>query len=209
MKATVLVSHPEWLQIPYEGKISYGYNQEWYTTDWQRLAGCGPTTATQILNYVSFRDGYLEPEEFKTKEKVLEAMELVWPYVQPRRGGGLFKTRWLYEGLVALAKERHLPYTTEMLRILPFIQRRPPVEEIEDFMRRALENDAPIAFLNRHKGSEDGLQTWHWVPIVGLKKVKRELFGIVYDDELEKSFSMNKWLASSIFGGGLVYMSKN
>ena len=53
------LEHPEWLQVKKDGNFSYGYDQEWYTDAWKRLAGCGPTTATQVISYALFRDGHL------------------------------------------------------------------------------------------------------------------------------------------------------
>ncbi len=40
----VSIKHPEWLYIDVNGKTSYGYDQEWFTDEWQRLSGCGPTS---------------------------------------------------------------------------------------------------------------------------------------------------------------------
>ena len=37
----VSIKHPEWLYIDVNGKTSYGYDQEWFTDEWQRLSGCG------------------------------------------------------------------------------------------------------------------------------------------------------------------------
>ena len=204
MPATIRIAHPEWLELDDQGRHIFGYNQEWYTTEWQRLAGCGPTTATQIINYISFRDGLLDPAEFHTVKAVLETMDIVWPYVQPRRGGGLFKTRWQFEGLQKWVKEKKWPYKVYMQRVMPFSCMRPSLEEIRNFMEITLEADAPIAFLNRHNGGEKGLQTWHWTPIVGMEDIGDDIIGTVYDDELVKEFSMGRWLKSTVFGGGLV-----
>ena len=56
----VSIKHPEWLYIDVDGKTSYGYDQEWFTDEWQRLSGCGPTSASQVLSYSLFRDGLLD-----------------------------------------------------------------------------------------------------------------------------------------------------
>ena len=56
----VSVKHPEWLDIDVNGTISHGYDQEWFDDEWQRLSGCGPTSATQVLSYSEFRDGLLD-----------------------------------------------------------------------------------------------------------------------------------------------------
>ena len=56
----VSIKHPEWLYIDVNGETSHGYDQEWFTDEWQRLSGCGPTTASQVLGYSQFRDGLLD-----------------------------------------------------------------------------------------------------------------------------------------------------
>lgn len=205
MKLTL--RHLDWLQVQTSERCSMGYNQEWYGTDWQRLAGCGPTTATQVLNYIMFRDGRLAPSQFKQQATALLAMERVFSYVRPRRGGGLYKTRWMKEGLDAIFADEDLPYEAKMLRIYPFKMLRPKIEEVVGFILNAIVEDCPIAFLNRHKGQESGLDTWHWVPIVALERQDDEFIASVYDAEQIRKFSVNRWLNDTVFGGGFVYVT--
>ena len=35
------------------GQTWMGHDQEWYGTPWQRLAGCGPTTACNLFRYLA------------------------------------------------------------------------------------------------------------------------------------------------------------
>ena len=84
----VSIKHPEWLYIDVNGKTSYGYDQEWFTDEWQRLSGCGPTSASQVLGYSLFRDGVLDLETTSDQTRALERMNIVWKYVKPRFGGG-------------------------------------------------------------------------------------------------------------------------
>ncbi len=202
------LQHPEWLQVKWEGNLSLGYNQEWYTDEWQRLAGCGPTTATQLMSYISFRDGLLDASEFSNGEKALERMNLIWDYVKPRFGGGLYKTHWFQRGLQAYFDERNLSYEAQMLNIFPFAVNRPKVDVAADFIARGLSQDSPVGFLNRHRGKEEGLSTWHWVPIIGLRDVGSDVRCFVYDEGIERQFSLKKWLKETILGGGLVYVDK-
>lgn len=204
MKLTL--RHLEWLQVETENNCSLGYNQEWYGTDWQRIAGCGPTTATQIVNYLACRDGLIEPSEINNKAAVVETMEKVFPYVKPRRGGGLYKTRWMKDGLEKFIKDRNLEYEVKMLRIYPFLVMRPTVKKVAQFVLEGLLSDCPIAFLNRHKGQEEGLDTWHWVPIVALEQQGDEYIASVYDAEHTRYFSLNAWLKDTVLGGGFVYL---
>lgn len=204
----VTLRHLEWLQVETDSNCSFGYNQDWYGTEWQRLAGCGPTTATQLINYISCRDGYIEPSELKEKNQIIESMEQVFPYVRPRRGGGLYKTRWMKDGLDKYIQERSWPYETKMLRVYPFLVMRPNIKEVANFILEGLLLDCPIAFLNRHKGQEEGLDTWHWVPIVALEQCGDNYIASVYDAEQIRYFSVNSWLRDTVLGGGFVYLKR-
>lgn len=202
------LKHPEWLQIKDGDILSYGYTQEWFHTDWQRLAGCGPTTAAQMLQYIYFKEGLDDPEVYKDRDSVLPRMEEVWKYVTPRTGGGLYKTRWMAEGLTKYSEEKGWAYTVNMLRVYPFAVMRPKKEEVVQFLKAAMEEDVPVAFLNRHRGEEEGLDTWHWVPIVGCDW-KEDPIVYVYDDRKIREFRLYRWLERTIFGGGFVYLAKS
>ena len=78
----------------------------------QRLSGCGPTSASQVLSYSLFRDGLLDLETISDQTLALERMNLVWKYVKPRFGGGVYKTQWMERGLVRLLEDEacHMMY---------------------------------------------------------------------------------------------------
>ncbi|MBM6825350.1 hypothetical protein [Veillonella magna] len=200
------IKHPEWLQVKKDGRFSYGYNQEWYRDDWQQLAGCGPTTATQLISYAEFRDHYLDSTNSKDGEEALRRMETIWNYVRPRFGGGLYKTHWLSDGLTAYIEEHKLPYKVPMLSVYPFASCKPSLEAVVDFIEQGLQADSPIAFLNRHRGRERELSTWHWVPIVKLMKNNDDIRCMVYDEEIERIFSLKRWLKDTMLGGGFAYV---
>ena len=44
--------------------------------EWQRLSGCGPTSASQVLSYLPFRDGLLDLKPHPIK-RLPERMNLV------------------------------------------------------------------------------------------------------------------------------------
>ena len=108
----VSIKHPEWLYIDVNGETSHGYDQEWFADEWQRLSGCGPTSASQVLSYSLFRDGLLDLETTSDQTLALERMNLVWKYVKPRFGGGVYKTQWMERGLVRLLEDEacHMMY---------------------------------------------------------------------------------------------------
>ena len=79
------LSQPERLDIlgP-EGAVTRGADQEWYPDRWQRLAGCGPTSASVIFAYVSRTHPELSPlcrEDVTGREAFTALMGRVWEYV--------------------------------------------------------------------------------------------------------------------------------
>lgn len=202
---SLTLKHPEWLQVKKDGRFSYGYNQEWYHDDWQRLSGCGPTTATQVISYVQFRDGLLDSTTSNDGEAALKRMEELFQYVRPRIGGGLYKTQWFQEGLNDYCEKKELPYTVKMTGVYPFAVCRQPLQQVVNFIKQGLGSDSPVAFLNRHRGNEKGLSTWHWVPIVKLTENNDDVRCVVYDEEIERIFSLKRWLQDTMLGGGFAY----
>ena len=93
---------PDQLDFKINGRIWYGYSQDWYQDEWRRRAGCGPTTATYLAAYCLYRDGIWK--DLHTTNAVLTQMNRIWDYVTPRQGG-LFKTRWLRDGLEMFFQE--------------------------------------------------------------------------------------------------------
>ena len=202
------LQYVERMQQIRENTIIYGYNQEWYGTEFKRLAGCGPTTATFLAQYVLCRDGYIGEADLHSKEAVLRAMNAVWHHVTPGRGG-LYKTKWFLDGLQAyLDEQADSCYETKMLRIYPFHLKSVAPETAASFLTEALQQDSPIAFLNRHNGGEEGLSTWHWVPIIGMVSDGDDYRVTCYDEEEERHFSLRNWLKNTSLGGGFVYVSR-
>ena len=147
----VSIKHPEWLYIDVNGETSHGYDQEWFADEWQRLSGCGPTSASQVLSYSLFRDGLLDLETTSDQTLALERMNLVWKYVKPRFGGGVYKTQWMERGLTRLLEDKGLSYDVHMLNVSPFCASRVEVETAAQFIHDALAQDVPVAFLIRQR----------------------------------------------------------
>lgn len=209
MMSSVIIKKPDWLYVAKpEGGISYGYNQEWYRDEWQRLAGCGPTTATQVMTYIGYRDGLLDTADSADFNSAVRRMETIWPYVKPHKGGGLYKTRWFEAGLERFLADKSLDYDVHMLRIYPFSFNRPKIARAAEFIRTGISSDCPVGFLNRHRGKEQELSTWHWVPIVGIREDGGDVRCLVFDEEIERWFSLTQWLRDTTLGGGFVYVTK-
>ena len=107
---TYTLRRPEWLTLTVGGKPHCGYDQEWYPDPWQQKAGCGPTTGAAIAAYIEAKTRGIRPAD---KEAALAKMQAFWPYAAPRRHG-LYKTRWLMEGLAAYLRDQGLPGRADM-----------------------------------------------------------------------------------------------
>ena len=204
----VSIKHPEWLDIDVNGDISHGYDQEWFDDEWQRLSGCGPTSAAQVLSYSEFRDGLLDVSTTANHALALERMNVVWNYVKPRFGGGVYKTQWMERGLSRLFDDKNLPYEVHMLNVSPFSASRVEVEAAAQFIHDALSQDVPVAFLNRHKGKEPALYTWHWVPLYKMFMDGDDIRCGIFDEGEIRDFSLVHWLKDTILGGGFCYITK-
>lgn len=204
----VSIKHPEWLDIDVKGTISHGYDQEWFTDEWQRLSGCGPTTATQVLSYSRFRDGTLDVSTVSDQTLALERMNQVWNYVKPRFGGGVYKTQWMETGLKRMMVDFDLPYDVHMVNVSPFSSSRLEIDAAAEFIYSGIAQDVPVAFLNRHKGKEPALYTWHWVPIYKIFRDGDDIRCGIFDEGEIRDFSLTNWLKDTILGGGFCYISK-
>lgn len=201
----ITLQHLAWLEIVDDDRISYGYNQEWFNDEWRRLAGCGPTVATMMVSYMALKEERLLIETASDKMQALGRMNEVWDYVTPRFGGGLYKASWLASGVKQYMEEHQLPNQTKMISISPFLSRRPSVDVVQEFISHALVSDVPVAFLNRHKGRESSLWTWHWVLLVGICEVDGDIRCHILDEGEKREFSLSNWLQDTLLGGGFVY----
>ena len=66
-----------------EGRLYYGADQEWFPLSWQRRAGCGPTTASQLLLYLGRSDPGSGVTAVTDKDGMVALMEEVWEYITP------------------------------------------------------------------------------------------------------------------------------
>lgn len=192
--------------IPVKGAgILKGVDQEWYTGYRQRLSGCGPSTATNILRY--YRDRLTLPVRAQTREEARELMELVWDYVTPTLMG-LNTTRRYVEGIDRLQAEKGWGLSCRRLDISDRESQRPAAGQVADFIREGLASDCPVAFLNLSRGSLENLDQWHWVTLVALEEEEGQLWAEAVDNGRLLRLDLSLWLRSTTRGGGFVYCVK-
>ena len=198
MERLLRVQHLDRLRI--EALNHVGCDQEWYTTRWQRLSGCGPTTAASLALLQFF------PHVPLTHEAAVERMEETWQFVTPNLRGvdtlERFKT-----GFSAYLNARSVAHNVHCLPIPKAKDKRPLIEDAIRFIREALEKDRPVPFLNLHNGQVRNLEAYHWVLITAIRctadhsQVEVE----IVDGGNVFFIDLILWLSSSRAGGGFLY----
>ncbi|SHN81483.1 hypothetical protein [Desulfitobacterium chlororespirans] len=187
--------------------VYHGACQGWYPTIWQRRAGCGPCTAANIMYYLTH--GRLPAGEgFRSRGEWIALMEELWKYVTPSLKG-VNKMSMLYEPLAAFAQTKDISLEYHLCEVPEEVHRRPSLGEVVDFLAEALDQDAPIAFLNWCNGEVKNLDRWHWVNIIQLEfdEEKQKAYGTILDEGRLKKIDLALWLKTSTLGGGFVYFT--
>ena len=208
MRRTTL-RHPEFLNIiTVEGEMACGANQEWYRLRWQRMAGCGPTTASAQLRYAA--EAWSLPAlcplpRQAMQEPFVDFMETVWRYVTPGFMG-LNQPRKYVDGIELYGADEGVKLFAELLET-PCGEGRPSLERCAAFIRAGLERDCPVAFLNLHNGEEKRLDKWHWVLVTGLEEDGEQVFCTIADGGKEFPIDLGLWHRTAKDRGGFVSLT--
>lgn len=209
---TATIAHLNLFKI-YDGrskKAYYGCDQKWYPKKWQRLAGCGPTAATNIFFYLSHTHSIRESEESSsTKENWISLMEEIWEYVTPSNRG-VHTTQMFYQPMLNFTKMKGFNLEHYVCEVPEKQSQRPRFQDILNFIKEGLSKDAPIAFLNLNNGEVQNLDRWHWVTIISLEYIENGLNASVeiLDYGLIKKVDLALWYNTTTLGGGFVYFKE-
>lgn len=204
----VALAAPERLHIgDNDGTVYRGCDQEWYGLPWQRLAGCGPTVATNLLLYQGRAGVVRLPLPVAGRYDARRLMDLVWRSVTPTMHG-VNKTSLFCGGLTHFCEAHHLPLVCESLEVPRRADARPPLGEVTAFVARSLAEDSPVAFLNLHNGEVANLDDWHWVTIVALETDEDSARVTVYDNGGELDIDLALWLRTTTLGGGFARLRR-
>lgn len=203
-----ILSHPNLFTLTDRaGRHFRGGDQAWYRDDWQRKAGCGPTTAATVLGYLSAVHPALtalSPGGTRSPEDFLPYMEEIWDFVTPGHRGLDSVDRYT-GGCQRFARSRGGALWARGLEI-PGVGsvRRPPLAQCRQLLCTALDTDCPLAFLNFSNGDLTNLDSWHWVPLISLEETAAgALFCAVLDEGREKTVDFALWHRTTRLGGGL------
>ena len=190
-----------------QGESFRGGDQAWYRDDWQRRAGCGPTTAALCLSYLGRTSPILQalaPQLPQTVETFLSYMEEVWQFVTPTQRG-LDSLERFGVGCQAFAQSRGCPLSWSSLAVPGLTEdHRPTQAQCAAFLKHSLERDTPVGFLNFSNGAVEELDSWHWVPLIWLEEMGDTLTCGILDAGREFSIDLSLWLRTTRLGGGFV-----
>lgn len=199
----ISIRNPEYFEIidDMTNEKYFGCNQEWYKKPWQRMAGCGPTVASNIILYSRKNIGI-------SKNESITIMEEMWLHVTPTMKG-VNTTNIFYNGLCSYAKSKGANLLYDAVDVPKKKEMRPSFESIINFIKDTLENDIPIAFLNLCNGEEKGLDKWHWVTLVSLEYEEDYSYAKIeiLDESIKKTIDLKLWYSTTTLGGGFVSFS--
>lgn len=186
--------------------IYYGCSQKWYSTPWQRKAGCGPSVASNIVHYLENKK--TNSQQVFSKENCSALMEDAWMYFSPKVGG-ISTTNMFCEAFLLYAKSKGLNVQFRVFDVPQDKCSRPKLAEAFNFLEEAMEKDAPVAFLNLCNGAVKNLERWHWVTIVSLDNSAdgKITFVDILDSGVIKKIDLGLWYDTTTLGGGFVYFT--
>ncbi len=210
---TVSILQPELLHIFDEDaeKTYWGGFQEWYAIDWHRMAGCGPTAASNLMAYLAHTRPALKAlygYDSMSLKNFTRHMDDLYQFVTPG-GMGLNKTEMFTGGVERFAQSRGLTLKAHVFDVEGNLFRnRPPVTALAAFVKAGLTADCPIAFLNLSKGRVKNIQGWHWITLTKAEMDEHTLMVCASDEGHEICFDLKMWYLSTRMRGGLVYFTK-
>lgn len=158
----------------------YGGDQDWYNKYFKRLAGCGPTTASTIIMYE------LRKENVSlSKEDYIKLMHMMWNYITPGMMG-VNKGQMYIDGFNKYIKTHAI--NLKNYKYLHIEKNDKNKQKVLEFIKEAINNDHPVAFLNLDNGKEISLESWHWVTIIGIND---DLKATICDEGYLKEIDLN------------------
>ncbi|MDD2981502.1 MAG: hypothetical protein PHN80_16245 [Hespellia sp.] len=200
------LSHIEYLQVTTSNPATVfcGSDQEWFSTERQRLTGCGPSAAANILFYLDRKND--RSCCGRDRDDLLDFMEDAWQSVTPE-SNGIPSTALFLEKLklYATRHDKHFRYFS--LNVPSQQTGRPSLVEVLTFIAQGLRKDVPIAFLNLDHGAEQRLESWHWVTIAAVDYSEEAQTAqiSICDEGITKRINLKLWLETTTQGGGFVY----
>ncbi len=203
------LSSPERIQVASpDGVVRYGGDQEWYCGYFQRMAGCGPTVASNLLLYHAKGGRISLPVEVRDPDTYRALMDTVWSHVTPNMRG-VSTLRHFCGGVRSYLRAIRESLACNALEVPRSRRQRPDLPTLAAFLADAMDADSPVAFLIRSHGDVENLEPWHWVTLVSFAydADAGTLTGGIYNNAKPARVDLAAWLAAPGFGGGFVYFA--
>ena len=209
MTETYSLQQPDMINIVAEdGKTAFGPDQEWYPEERARMSGCGPTSGALITAYLARtrpeKYGALYREATYQKADFVRHMQTLYRYLLPGPMG--LNSLDLYrEGMEAYLKSAGVRMTPLLFPVngIDYFERN-RAGELRAFVRDALAEDQPIAFLALSRGKETVLQNWHWITIVSAEISDGGVHATASDEGIARRFDLMNWYRTTRLSGGLI-----
>lgn len=202
MQKNVELRKKQYLQLKNDrGRISYGCDQDWYHGTFQRLAGCGPTAATNNLIYMQRAGRYDFRLSVDTLAQCVALMHTIWEYVTPTPLG-LYKTSFYQRGINRFFATKGYPLRCDVFPVHG--SNSVNYHSAVNFIASHLRDECPVSFLNLCNGAVDNMDKWHWITIVGISYTQDmgHITVEVFDAGNHKFLDLRKWLQTCTLPGG-------
>jgi len=210
MKVTHELCHLENIHVvDHSGQEYFGCDQNWFSSEWQQMSGCGPSTASTLLFYLQ-KSGRIDlPVHGLERKDCMLLMETVWSHVTPTQDG-IYLIEQFCSGIQSFARSHGFSLDCQSLGIPESTESRPDLADAVDFIARGLDQDCPIAFLNLSKGAVINLEEWHWVTIVAIETDDKrdQVFVTIFDGDKSDTIDFKRWYQTTIDGGALIYLDR-
>ena len=193
----ITLSKPSTLNIlDQNGKMHVGGSQAWYVDNWRRKSGCGPVAASNLIWYATGGQGGIS--------RYIELMNEMFTFITPGMLG-IHNSAIFSDGIKSYGTEHGRQIISQVLDISLLTRKRPNPDMVSQFIRAALDSDAPVAFLNNSNGSLNNLESWHWVTVIAFNTDTMHAEASDYG-KISK-IDILRWLKTSLLGGTFVYFT--
>lgn len=196
--------NPKQLRIASGNAISFGARQTWYPGWLQRMGGCGPTTASNLIWYLAATrprtSGRLFDGDGTRRADMEQLMGSMYEYIRPGMRG-VDKASTFVDGALRYATRRGVALDARVLEVPAEYNLRPDADRVQAFLAAAFADDLPVAFLNLSNGALSNLDAWHWVTLVA---IDGNMLAEMYDQGHRQIIDIGLWLGSTSYGGAFI-----
>ncbi len=199
---TVSIQAVEKLKIlDKQGNVSYAAQQEFYSSKWKKMSGCGPTAASNLILYEYRKD--LCEENPIHEESIRQIMNGMWKHITPGMMGVHVYHKFT-KGLNRYLKKYKLNYDIRHILVDKHKNSRIKIDELITFLEESLSQNFLVAFLNRHNGDEHLLDRWHWVVLYQISYDGNTCKAMILDQGKKIEIDLKLWLESTQDCGAFV-----